>query len=453
MKKITPLKNNDLKGEAPKNHFESHPAHSKNCENGLIVRPFRFLENYSDPNSDQELVQLKYKKPVLRKGTRWWIEYWYAIPPELKHLHDGKKWKKYRVFEDINRYKTDDYAQLLLRAVRAQLKGGFDPFKWEKEILGEIRRKSTKYRAWTITQGLSYFLQAWQDRGNEPHTHRVYKTAIDTLTAWLNARKLQNRPMADLRSEWVEECLKEATKANDWSNRTYNNNLNLLRTAFNYLVKKEMINRSPGAGVDRKKTKSEKHRYYDPEKFTLIRKVMQEQDPVVFLAAKLVYYLCIRSNKELRNFRVGDIYLDRRQVLVHAEISKTDTARYIGIPDDLYWEMAELKQSYPDDYYVIGAWHQGNTMLKENRPGPKPFGKNFLVKRFGIIRKAAGLDSRYTIYSFKHSRIIHLKQDGAKDHDIMGLTGHESFEAYAAYLRDLGISGDAQAINSKTRKF
>lgn len=422
--------------------------------NGLVIKPFRFLENYSDQNRDQLLQRLRpYKKPVLRKGTRWWIEYQFRVPPELLQVNGGKKWKKFRVFEDINREGTNTYAQLLLEAVDFGLKNGYDPFEYQKQVLAELEADTPKRKNWTITQGLSRFVQAWENRGNEPDTVRNYRRVVGLMQSWLTTRSLQNLPLTRIQSEWVENCLQEAQRVNGWTNRSYNNNLNLLRTCFNYLVKKELLNRSPGAGVDRKKAKSEKHRYYDPPKFALIRKLMQENDPMLFFAAKLVYYLCIRSVKELRNFRIGDIYLDRRQVLVRAEAAKTDSDRYVAIPDELYPELEALVKNYPDRFYVIGAWHAGNTSVLENCPSAKPFGKNFLTKRFGLIRLKAKLDNRYTIYSLKHTRIIHLKQDGGKDHDIIQLTGHTTYESYSQYLRDLGVDGDPAAINKITRAF
>lgn len=73
--------------------------------------------------------------------------------------------------------------------------------------------------------------------------------------------------------------------------------------------------------------------------------------------------------------------------------------------------------------------------------------------RFAKIRKKAGLSSDHTPYGFKHTRIIHLKMDGGQDKDIMQLTGHTSYQAYAEYLRDLGVDGNPEAINQISRKF
>lgn len=87
----------------------------------------------------------------------------------------------------------------------------------------------------------------------------------------------------------------------------------------------------------------------------------------------------------------------------------------------------------------------------EGCPAIKPFGTGFFAKRFRKVRKEAGLPTHFSIYGFKHTRIIHLKQDNATDADIMSLTGHKDFSAYAKYLRDLGLDADAGKISKISR--
>jgi integrase len=269
---------------------------------------------------------------------------------------------------------------------------------------------------------------------------------------WLTARKMQNDPAGSLQKKYVELALQEAAKVNKWSNRTYNNNLTFLKTALKFLFDEGIIPKSPGAGISKKKSKSKKHRYYDPENFAKVRKLMKEHDPLLFFAASLVYYLCIRSQRELKHFKIGNIFPDRKQVLIQAEEAKTDADRFIPIPDELLPILKELKAKYPPEYYVVGASHK-NKFIRHNVPCPEPFGKNFLTARFSKIRKLAGLGEDYTIYGFRHTRAIHLKQDGASDEEIMRLMGHTDFITTSKYLRDLGLTVDDDNISKISRKF
>jgi len=396
-----------------------------------------------------------WKEPKLYKGKdKWWIEYQFRIPEELRYRYKGAKWKGFKVYEDINRYKTEEYANLLITAVRTALEHGFNPFELAKETFVNFQQQPQlpQEKVWTCTQAFNYFIQEWEQRGLEDATLTKLKRAIEALTAYLTKHNLQHQPVTVITRDHVKAALREASDANGWSNRTFNNNRTALATLFIFLHSEKIIPDIPTGKIEKKKTKSKKHRYYDPEQFERVRKVMKEDDPLCYFATKLIYYLCIRAEKELKHFRVGNIFLDRKQVLIQAEEAKTDADRYIPIPDELMEELTYIRNRYPTDYYVIG---KGNRIkfVKDNTPSAKPFPNNMISGRFAKIRKKAGITSDHTPYSFKHTRVIHLKQDGAQDKDIMQVTGHTSYQAYAEYLRDLGVDGNPEAINKITRKF
>jgi hypothetical protein len=104
---------------------------------------------------------INWKPPKLYKGKRWWVEYQFRFPEELRPRYKGAKWKGFPVFEDINRYKTDEYAQLLLEAVRYGLEQGFNPFEYEQKAFLEFQQVATKdpEKTWTCTEALNYFIQ------------------------------------------------------------------------------------------------------------------------------------------------------------------------------------------------------------------------------------------------------------------------------------------------------
>jgi site-specific recombinase XerD len=60
----------------------------------------------------------------------------------------------------------------------------------------------------------------------------------------------------------------------DGNNRTFNNNLSALATVFIFLENEKIIKDIPTKGITKKKSKSKKHRYYDPQQFEKVRKVL-----------------------------------------------------------------------------------------------------------------------------------------------------------------------------------
>src|ERR1700761_6050878 len=130
----------------------------------MTIMPFRFLKHYSD----QVLGKfINWKPPKLYKGKRWWIEYQFRIPEELRHRYKGAKWKGFPVFEDINRYKSDEYAELLLKAVRFALEQGFNPFEYEQKAFLEFQQSAAANpeKVWTYIEASNYFMQEWEQRG------------------------------------------------------------------------------------------------------------------------------------------------------------------------------------------------------------------------------------------------------------------------------------------------
>ena len=397
---------------------------------------------------------INWKPPKLYKGKRWWIEYQFRIPGELRPRYKGAKWKGFPVFEDINRYKTDEYAQLLLDAVKYALEHGHNPFELEQKEFLEFQQagKTSPNKEWSCVEAFNYFIQEWEQRGLESATLTKLKRAIEVLTIYLTKRNLQHESVKTITRDHVKSALREASDEYAWSNRTFNNNKSALSTVFIFLESEKITSDNPTKRIEKKKQISKKHRYYDPTQFKNVRKVMLEDDPLTYFATKLIYYLCIRAEKELKHFKVGNIFLDRKQVFIQAEEAKTDADRYIPIPDELMEDLARIRNKYPPEYYVIGKGSRVK-FVRENTPSAQPFASNMISARFAKIRKKASLSSDHTPYSFKHTRVIHLKQDGAQDADIMKLTGHTSYAAYAEYLRDLGVDGNPEAINKITRKF
>lgn len=409
-------------------------------------RVFRFLENYGDKMGTRKNIVFRRPK-AFTSGPKWYVEYYFRVPENLREVYG--KWKRFKVFEDINRIKTIEYADLLRQAVECALQEGYSPFELEKKF---VSGSEFKPKSWTVLQGLLYFKQKWTERGLEASTLRKYNATADRLIEWFTARKLQHEGLMEVSNSHIEAYLFEKKRLLEWSNRSFNNERDFTSTIFNFFMDKKMISIHPGKGIVELKTASKKHRYYDEAKFKTVRELMAEHDPLLFFASKLVYYLCIRSEKELKNLKLENILIERKQVLIQAADSKTDTDRMIPIPDDLIAELIALKKAFPKAVYVIGVTKK-NAFAPRNLPGAEPFGNGFLSKRFAKIRQLAKLSSDYTLFGMRHTRCIHLKLDGAKDSDIMNLMGHADFATTAKYLRDLGIATDEGRISLLTRKF
>lgn len=408
------------------------------------VAGFIFLNNHSVRSVSK--VIFNYRPPKLVKSIYgWYISYYYRIPINVRHLYENKEWLMFRIKEDINRRKGNDreqYAEWLLQEITTSLKNGYNPFYAEKTEADEqaevIPDEVSAFKA------LNLFLEKWNQRGLEPKSYDKYKRYVSRFMEWLDQNKMLHGDIKKIKTEHIELFLTSTKKLLNHSNREYNNQFDFIRTAFNYLLKKKIIDESPCVGVDKLKAKVTKHRYYDNASLEQITKVLLLTDPYLYFACQVTYYACIRADKELMNLKVGNINFEENKILLAAAGAKGNRDRYIPLDENLKKIFVERGIDKADpSLFVFGV---------KGQPSREPFSPGFFSKRFSKVRKKAGLSNVYTVYGFKFTRVVHLKHDGLDDASIMSLTGHSDFTSYAKYLRNLGLEASPEKINKVSRK-
>lgn len=388
---------------------------------------------------------IKYRDvKVNTSGQKWFVEFKHLIPTELRVHYHNRKWLRIKVYKDINIVKTLEYANQVKRAVEKWLREDFSPFEADMDMLNG-RNKQEKQ--WTIQQAALFFLQKWNNRGLSKASENKYKRSVNRFIKWLTKKGMQHDPSTSIKSEHLENYLEEVKIAEKWTNSTFNGERGFLSTMFNFLDKKGIIKEKLTAG-DKLKVNSKKHRYFDERTYKKLKEVLLEKDPYLLFACQCVYYLAIRSEKELQNLKVGNISPESKQVFL--TVGKTGQ-RHIPLVNEMIKIFKKRKIfKYPPDYYVFSVPHK-NKFVPDGTPGAEPFNTGFFSKRFAKIREEAGLTSDHTIMGFRHTRAVHLKTDGVKDHDIQMLMGHTDFITTSKYLRELGLSADTEALNKKTR--
>lgn len=389
---------------------------------------------------------IDYRPPKLHTtGKKWYVEVYYRIPEELRKFYRNKRWERFKIYKDININRTHEYAQWLLKIVETGLEQGWSPFN-KTQTADRIGKP--KEKVWTIQQACLFFLQKWSGRGLDSTSMSKYERMVNRFLKWLEETNLQFEPAENITSDQVEKHLEQSKKSEKWANSTYNGERGFISTMFNFFVDKEIIPKKITPGV-KLKAKVKKHKFYDERTYEKLKAILIQKDPYLYFACQCVYYLCIRSEKELQNLRVGNILPASKQVLL--TVGKTGE-RHIPLVDEMKMLFEERKiLDYPTEYYVFSVPSK-NTFVADGKPGKEPFKSGFFSKRFSKIRKLAGLSSEYTIMGFRHTRAVHLKSDGAKDQEIQMLMGHTDFITTSKYLRDLGLQADVEEINRKTRK-
>lgn len=379
------------------------------------------------------LLNANYKKLELVKGAQWYVKFYLRVPDELFHVYK-KKWKRFRVKEDINRYEgeeKEEYGQLLLNAVKIVLADtSFNPF----EYLTQVAVKN-KGQSLTIALALDFAAKNIAETGVDPVTVQRYTRVIDLIREYLKGEGYLELPPHQVDSTVITECFQHYKKTVPWGNKNYNIQFSYACSIFAFLKKKKKIDINPCENYDQLPTISRLHKYYDAETGKKILEYAQ-QDISVLTSINCIYYAAVRSGKELMRLQVGDILIDRDRIRFRGEAVKNKRDDYIVLDPKLKAYIIEKGlHNYPSNYYIANP---------SGIPSAKMASTGWLQKKYREMRKLFGLSTEYTVYSWKHTRAVHLLMDGAKPRDIMQLFRHKDLSTTSKYIRDLGFDMDAE---------
>lgn len=420
------------------------------CSNLLFrtVKPastagFRIDSYIGDTVTDTKVLYRDVR--VNTTGKKWFVEFKHWVPLELRKHYGNRRWVRIKMYKGINVVRTMEWAEHVKRAVIAWLRDGYSPFEEDIEAHKALTEKIEK-KSFSIQQALHLFETEWKRRDVHPKTMVKYKRALDRFIDWLRRKKLLQAAASTITGEHIEQYLYDSKAVGQWTNTTFNAERGFIGTIFNHLHKKGITAKIEHTKKLRAKPK--KHRYFDERTYNELRKLMIERDPYLYFACECVYYLCLRSEDELKQLKVGNIRPENRQVLINGKTGE----RIIPLVEEMQKIFESRKILDADADHFVFSVPAKNKFLPDGKPGPEPFGSGFFSKRFARIRKLAGISGDYTVMGFRHTRVIHLKTDGVPDADIMSLTGHTTYEAFGKYLRDLGLTANTKLLSEKTRK-
>lgn len=404
-------------------------------------KPFRFMPKL-------------YTAPVIRKfKDKWYVEYYFSNPfyPEYP---GQKEFERFKVYEDINRFKGEDreqYAQKLCDSITLSLERGHDPFeeieKLKARKLKEIERielaQSETAKGRPINMLLDMYMDAKITEGITPKSIVSYTTPINHFKKWLITKGWTERGVKEFTEMDLKEWLTYMQETKKWTGRTYNSNKDYMIMWFKWFELEKYIDQSPLTGrIKPQKEVSTKNEYYNEPIRSIVKKALEDH-PLLKYACEFVYYAAVRSFQELSRIRVGDIDLPNRVIKIKEHVGKKGY-RFIPICDELNDILLSKKlDQYKLDDFLFGKYGEVNNVQMD---------KNYLSRRYAKVRDKLGIGQEYTIYSWKHTRVVDLKNEGYKDAEIQNLTGHTDSKSFDTYARNFGLSL-ATKLKGKTIEF
>lgn len=391
-----------------------------------------------------------YKLPVIirSKSGDWFVRFWYEYPDK------PGKFKVFQVRDGINRIHDPVKKEREIKKLRKDVKywlevKGYNPFKTQNQIteaLTTVKAKiAEREKKMLLSEAVTWFLEQKGEKGKSIKTIRGYEYNLKPFVEWCATKDISriDEPTVDHIESYLSERLKQG-----WTARTYNNVTNTITGFFNYLVAKRKLAVNPiGTGmIDRIKSTAEKNRYYDA---AMVEKIMPEvkKKPQLRRFILWTYYSCARGS-ELRALKIKNVDIKLKKITITAESGKTGEhigARAIPICNELMDIIKEEKlNELNPEWYVFGS---------TGKPSAKPLSHELMSRHYLAIKDKLKIDRNYTIYSFKHTRVVDLLVAGFEPIKVMRITGHTDWASFEKYTRELGVvmdktlTGDTLTLN------
>ena len=379
--------------------------------------------------------------PVIRKSNpdKWYIEFHYDVPEDLQEIINAprKRFKKYGYQLNVLEGEARElYAEELRSDWEYKLRYmNYNPFdvlakERDKDLINEAITVEQQRKLTTVKESFALYLESRKSRTKNVNSISTHKGTIKWLTEYFTKKNLFEIPSSKITRMHIAEAVTLASTSKDWSNTTYNNGIDNANTLLNWLASEEYIDKNPALGkIEKKPQAKSMHKWYDRKTAIMVKAAILDAGLIeLYRACQFTYWIMIRSQSELYKLKVGDIDRDLKRVHFRKELSKNNTEQFRDYPAEFDLVLNEMDfDNLPKDYYVFGRF---------GKPDQVGAGKNTLANYFKKIKDKLNLSEDYTIYGWKHTRIVHLMMLGVDGYEITYKARHSDTKTTDDYKRD-----------------
>lgn len=371
-------------------------------------------------------------KPFLAKdNSNWYIQFWYRF--------DGKRLpKKYAFTLNNNEYrskvkgkfietekvKRKKYADAYLEQVTNSLKNDyFNPITKLFESVDEADKPFVYYIE-------KYLVNPYVT--HESSTLKTYKSYFKVFNEYLADKNLSTISLKQVDKALVNNYLMKFNAVHS------NGNLRFLKAVFNYCVDDlEILTKSPIKNIKKQDEEdSDSNKPYSLAEFVKLLEVAKTIDNEFYILLLMQYYT-LRRPTEILKLQFKDFDFNENTIYFSGKIAKSNKRQTASIPEFL---MDLIKMQLPEDvephHHFLGSTKGENGWHNLKIFNIEPITIGYFQDKFKRKDIKKIIKSGQTLYSVKHSGVIHLKEEGYSNSEIMGLTGHASEGTLGVYARE-----------------
>ena len=361
---------------------------------------------------------------------KWYVEYFYRVPGEdaprkrrvSTGLCSGSAAQRYAMAERI---KADITKQLkspeLLRMKPEDIRPVLKDDTTTRPEAERYARRETALRVENMTADYLSGMRAAMAQ----KTYETYKSKLKYFAQWVRE---SGKVCVSMTREDMVLFFRWLAEDRRLTRRSIGKYKQIVRSFYSWLQDRGEVTDNPvrdipnyGCIVDNAPVPIEKS---DIER---LHEAISKDNPYLWLACEMQYYLALRPGQELRLLQVRDIDIEHKQIIVRAANAKNRSKSVLPMDEYLTARIVSLGvTNYAPDMYVFGTY---------NVPSRKPVGKNTLRNRFNKYRDDLGIDKRIKFYSWKHTGAISMVENGASVWELQAHMRHSSITTTEDYIR------------------
>ena len=275
------------------------------------------------------------------------------------------------------------------------------------------------------------------------NTRKSYKSIVGIFRTWCDGRGLLEYDVNDFSNKLAQSFMDTIMLERNIQGSTYNNYVRILKSIWNVLIEREIVEVNPWNRIKRQKEREKIRRKFTPQERAIIAKYIQEKHQWMFYAILLQYYCLIRPT-ELRFLRFKYFDLVKGIVILPGTITKNGKKRVVTIPTIIlkYFRAQEFTK-WPANYYVFGAKirpHLNQTV-----------GYNTFNYKHGVflkeLREAGKLGDTtgLSFYSWKDTGITEMSEHVSLL-NLRNQAGHSETNTTLIYYRPDEVNREVQGV-------
>ncbi len=338
----------------------------------------------------------------------------------------GEKWKQFRYKKGINEY--HNYRERLAeanglrQALKEKLRDGWDPLTKIKQNVVII---------YSAGEAIDYILNI-KSPVLSPKSKYAYKYITKNFKDWLTANNMVNGPVKKITDIHAQNYMDNLLLTKNYSGRTFNDHLIVLRTFFNLIKKKKWIDDNPFHAVDmQRETVGRNHAYTDTER-KLLEDELYLNDRRLYFLTQFIYH-CFFRRPEIVSIKIHHIDVFNRTIIVPGRNAKNRSQESVVIPDGLMEVIKEMElHKFSPDSYLFGRRLLTCAVQYKN--------PNWISTRHSEFVRKLKFDSEKGLYSWKHTGVCNYYYATNKDiYSIMRQLRHRDLNTTMIYLKSLGL--------------